>query len=59
MRKLIYVGIAVSVFLGLSCKDAVSPEPGLDYTAETPRHCIMSLEYALYNCEGHCLICCT
>ncbi len=52
MKKVILTGVAVSILLALSCKDAVSPEPGLDYTAETPRHCIISLEYALNNYEA-------
>ncbi|MCP4231789.1 MAG: hypothetical protein GY771_16795 [bacterium] len=46
MRRLIIVA-AISVFLALSCKNAVSPDPGLDYTADTPRKCIQTLEYAL------------
>jgi hypothetical protein len=52
MKKVIAAGVAVSILLALSCKDAVSPDTGLDYTAETPRQCIISLEYALNNYEA-------
>lgn len=47
MKKILPACFFIAVLLVLSCKDAVSPEPGLDYTAETPRKCLIALVYAI------------
>jgi hypothetical protein len=47
MRKAIIIGTASVFLLALSCKNAISPDTGLDYTPDTPRRCISALEYSL------------